>query len=199
MAPKPEQFKKQSTHVAQRLTAESNFVNTISLVDKITIDFVWYPGARPGDLDQSLVQVPPHDVAYSWTTDGPKGPATSKHIMTSGRVTLPLPPGASGVLNIFDTEWKITRAAKGVDMTPINDTTSFGVLSRLNRLGYHLRNPGHLGDYNPAVYHWNGERAVLSFQVDYRQPSPARGGPAGPLPLRGEWTENPEHDASRPS
>ena len=41
-------------------------------------------------------------------------------------------------------------------------------------------------------YGANADGAVLSFQVDYQQPSPAPAhAPAGPLKVRGEWTDNP--------
>jgi len=67
-----------------------------------------------------------------------------------------------------------------------------GVQQRLNALGYHLRAPGRTDPGIDSQYGARTERAVLSFQIDYRQPAPApAGSPAGPLRVRGEWTANP--------
>ena len=110
--------------------------------------------------------------------------------MSTGRVTLPLAPGTSGTLHAFDTEWRITRPAAGVVLSAANSMQ--GVQQRLNVLGYHLRTPGAANPGIDSIYARITERAVLSFQVDYRLPAGApAGSPAGPLRVRGEWTANP--------
>lgn len=193
------------TGLVQRATVKSIYASTINLTDNIIVDFVWYPGARKPDLDDSLVQMITaptgpdavlHDVAYSWT---PKNGRKTKRLMKTGRLTLPLPPGAVGVLNAFDTEWEITRLPKDVGMPGITRVDDNGktvlndlfILVRLNALGYHLRDPGTREDLHPREYGQNGERAVLAFQVDYRQ-SAAGSGPPRPLRVRGEIQKSRE-------
>ncbi|HEY3835505.1 MAG TPA: hypothetical protein VGL72_02995 [Bryobacteraceae bacterium] len=190
--------------LVQRATDKSIYTSTVNLADNIIVDFVWYPGARKPDLDKSLVQMiaattgpdaVSHDILYSWT---PKDGKKVKRLMKSGRITLPLRPGGVGVLNAFDTEWQITRAAKDVGMPGITRVDDDGntvlndlfILVRLNALGYHLRDPGDREDLHPAEYGENGERAVLAFQVDYRQAGAS--GPAGPLRVRGEIQKSNE-------
>ena len=182
------------TRRVQRLTLQSTNVNTINLVDRITIDFAWYPGARDplfGLIDPIVpLSTPgeaPREINYRWVR---KGVTPIEQPMAGGRVTLPLPPGSQGVLTVFDTDWQIARTAAGVKMSAPG--TMLGVQQRLNVLGYHLRAPGTPLTGIDASYGANAERAVLSFQVDYRQPSPApAGSPAVALKVRGEWTNNP--------
>jgi hypothetical protein len=183
-----------SARRVQRHSVESEFVNTINIADRVTIDFVWYPGAR--DLDHSLVDaIVPfqtwdenniREISYDWARDGrPR----VKRKMVNGRVTLDLPPGASGMLTAFETTWKIVRKATYSSIEAANSMV--GVQRRLNALGYHLRSPGDRLDGLSNQYGQKAERAVLSFQVDYRQPVPApAGSPAGPLRVRGEWAYN---------
>ena len=82
---------------------------------------------------------------------------------------------------------RITRVDEN-GKTVVNDKF---ILVRLNALGYHLRDPGTREDIHPDKYEQNGERAVLAFQVDYRQ-SAAGSGPPGPLRVRGEIQESRE-------
>jgi len=173
----------------QRATAESQYVNTLNVRDRVIIDFVWYPGAQ--DSATSLIDtVVPlfgesrRDVQYSWTPDG--GTKVTR-LTASGRIVLPLPANRSGVLEIFSTTWQITRVAAGVNMTPANQLR--GVQERLNRLGYHLRTPGNASSGVDNVNGARTEAAVLAFQVQYR-PTGGAGTPASRLHVRGEWTQN---------
>jgi hypothetical protein len=194
MALTVEQIVEMGVRRVQRAVRESNFVNTLNLVDRTTIDFVWYPGAR--DLNASLIDVimpltaagaAPREVHYIWARTGM---ADIRRNLSSGRVTLPLPPGSAGTLTVFDTQWRITRTAAGVVMTASANLQ--GVQQRLNVLGYHLRAPGARNPGIDSMYGKVTERAVLSFQVDYRLPAGApAGSPVGPLRVRGEWTSNP--------
>jgi len=190
-----QQLSEMQARRVQRATDDSTFVNTINLADRVTIDFVWYPGAR--DLKASLVDVilpvgidsfpdTPREIPYTWER---AGVSPVKRNLTGGRVTLELPPGSSGFLTVFDSQWKIVR--KGATESMGSADNVLGMQRRLNALGYHLRSPldrqeGMIGQYGQKI-----ERAVLMFQVDYRQPSPApRGAPTGPLRVRGEWAFN---------
>jgi len=177
----------------QRISAESTFVNTLNVADRIIIDFVWYPGAD--DVIPSVIEVTmpvttaqpvAREIEYKWSRSGM---ADIVRNLASGRITLPLGPGNTGVLTVFDTQWKITRARTGVAISP--STGLRGIQQRLNILGYHLRKPGADG---PGIDATNGglmERAILAFQVDYRKPAGAPvGSPAGPLLVRGEPVEN---------
>jgi len=194
MALTPQQIAEMGTRRVQRAAQESTFVNTLNLVDRTTIDFVWYPGAR--NLNASLIDVimpltapgaAPREVPYRWAR---RGMADIRRNLSSGRVTLPLPPGSTGTLMVFDTEWRITRTAAGVVMNAAANLQ--GVQQRLNVLGYHLRAPGARNPGIDSVYGKISERAVISFQVDYSLPAGApAGSPAGPLRVRGEWTSNP--------
>jgi hypothetical protein len=193
MALTPAQILEMTARRVQRLTAESAFANTINLADQMTVDFVWYPGAR--NLNNSLIDVilpltaagaAPREVHYTWARTGM---ATIARTLASGRVTLPLAPGSRGTLTVFGTEWRITRAAAGVAMNASG--TLQGVQQRLNRLGYHLRAPGALNPGIDGQYGARSEAAVISFQVDYDRPAPVPvGAPASPLKVRGEWTNN---------
>ena len=193
--PNPQQNTQTSTHQMQRHTDDSDYINTIKVADRIVIDFVWYPGARRAELDSSLVQLTPPaspdhlgaDITYTWT---PNGGRTITRSMKSGRITLPLPPGGYGVLNVFHTEWDVARAAKGEPLPPFSQN-GMGAMVRLNTLGYHLRDPGGYTDFQPEEFGAKGERAVLAFQVDYREPA-AKTGPTTPLRVRGEIWENTE-------
>jgi hypothetical protein len=189
-----EQLFETTVRRVQRGIQETNFVNTLNLVDRTTIDFVWYPGAR--NVNDSIIDVimplpapgaAPREVPYRWSRTGM---ADVRRNMSSGRVTLPLAPGTSGTLHVFDTEWRISRAAAGIVMSAANSPQ--GLQQRLNVLGYHLRTPGAPNPGIDSSYGRITERAVLSFQVDYRLPPGApAGSPAGPLRVRGEWTNNP--------
>ena len=170
------------TRRVQRAVLESNYVNTINLADRITIEFVWYPGERhvKTSLIDVIMHVPkagaaPREVSYKWSR---KGMANIERTLVDGRVTLPLPPGGSGVLRIFDTDWRITRAKLGVTMS--NPNSLRGVQQRLNRLGYHLRKPGASSAGSDGKNNSITELAILSFQGD-----------AG-FRVRGEWIANPD-------
>jgi hypothetical protein len=86
--------------------------------------------------------------------------------MNSGTITISLPKGQKGVLEVFRTQWEIRRAGAGVFMTAVNQLR--GVQQRLNRLGYHLRQPG---AESPGVDNSYGRRTEHAI-------------------LRGEWTSN---------
>jgi Putative peptidoglycan binding domain len=184
-------------HRVMRATRESNFINTINVVDRLTIDFVWYPGAA--DFAVSLVDVfvwPPDAagqhrvVRYTWSR---RGQPDVTRTMLSGRVTLPLPPAASGTLTVFNTSWEITRVGAGVTMSASN--TLRGVQERLNRLGYHLRRAGARSAGVDGIAGAGTQRAVLAFQVDYRKPAAVAAGPAR-LQIRGEWDNTPSIQAN---
>ncbi len=170
---------------------EGQYINTINVASRVTINFVWYPGAA--SVRDSLVDTFVTDtrrgrrrnINYTWKPDGG---ARVRRPMLSGQVTLNLPPKTAGTLTCFGTEWRIRRVANTVNMSAAN--TLRGVQQRLDRLGYHLRSPA---AENPGIDNTLGRRtetAVLQFQNDYR---PAAGAPAGAnsrLQLRGEWTTN---------
>jgi hypothetical protein len=172
-----------------RGAAESNFVNTLNVVNTVTIDFVWYPGGNnvttAGSLiDTFIVDHPAtgnrRNVYYTWTLDG----ATPvRRIMNSGTITISLPKGQKGVLEVFRTQWEIRRAGAGVFMTAVNQLR--GVQQRLNRLGYHLRQPGAESPGVDNSYGRRTEHAILQFQNDYRPT-----GVGSRLNIRGEWTSN---------
>jgi hypothetical protein len=174
----------------QRSTAESQYVNTLNVRDRVTIDFVWYPGAQnPLDSLVDTVVIQPdantsRDVSYSWR---PQGGAVVRRVAASGRIILPLASNRSGVLEIFGTSWQVTRVAAGVNMTAVNQLR--GTQERLNRLGYHLRSPGSSSSGIDNVNGARTEAAVLAVQSAYT-PTGAAGAPANRLQIRGEWTQN---------
>ena len=194
MALTPAQLLEMWTRRVQRATAESAFINTLNLGDRIALDFVWYPGAD--DLPVSLIDVilplptpasKPREIPYKWSRTGM---ADINRKMASGTITLPLAPGSSGTLTVFDTKWRVTRAAIGVTLSAVNGLT--GIQQRLNILGYHLRAPGVAPSGIDGINGKITERAVLAFQVDYRRPAGApAASPAGPLFVRGEALANP--------
>jgi hypothetical protein len=194
MALTPAQLVELGIRRLQRAAAESTFINTLNLADRLRVDFVWYPGAD--DVTASLIDVflpltaagaAPREIPYRWARSGM---ADISRNMASGRITLPLAPGSSGTLTVFDTQWRIMRVAAGVALSGVGGLR--GIQQRLNILGYHLRAPGAAG---AGIDGFNGpktERAILSFQVDYRAPAGAAvGAPAGPLRVRGEALTNP--------
>jgi len=175
-----------------RSANQSTYVNTLNIRDRVTIDFVWYPGETT--LSASLVDtlVVPHpvtnaerEIRYTWAPDG--GRSVTRP-MLSPSITIALPVGRSGTLTAFNTEWRITRVGAGVNMEAAN--TLPGIQRRLDRLGYHLRAPGAA---NPGVDGSAGARtetAVLQFQVDYRPPAGAPAAAANRLQMRGEAMNN---------
>jgi hypothetical protein len=174
-----------------RGVAETAHVNTLNVADRVTIDFVWYPGESAASLASSVIDtfVVDHPVtnavrtvSYTWTLEGR---AALRREMTSGTITISLPVGRRGVLTVFATSWQITRVAAGVNMSPVNQL--LGVQQRLNRLGYHLRAAGAPNPGADGVLGGMTERAVSAFQADYR---PVAAGPANRLQVRGEWTNN---------
>jgi Putative peptidoglycan binding domain len=178
----------------QRGVADATYVNTVNLGDRVTIDFVHYPGATQVSdswVDPTLPSMAgrPREIRYRWERTGA---APVERVMASGRITIPLPPGQSGTLTVFNTSWRITRAAAGTNMDAAN--TLRGVQQRLNRLGYHLRGPGAVGAGVDGSLGGRTELAILQFQNDYRRPAPPPVG-LGALPvrlqIRGEWTANP--------
>ena len=185
----PAQIIELTARRVQRGTAESLFINTINVNDLITIDFVFFPGAD--NVLNSLIDVlipvtaaapSPREFSFKWSRSGF---ADITRILSSGRISLPLAPGSSGVLTVFSTQWRVTRAAAGVTLSAIG--TVRGIQERLNILGYHLRAPGAVAAGNDNVNGARTERAVLAFQVDYRKPAGApAAAPSGPLPVRGE-------------
>lgn len=194
MALTPAQVNEMTVRRVQRAVAESNYINTLNLGDRFSLDFVWYPGAD--DVLVSLIDVilplptpaaAPREIPYRWARSGM---TDIKQNMANGRITLPLAPGSSGVLTVFDTQWKITRAAAGVTLSAVAGIQ--GIQQRLNILGYHLRAPGAAAAGSDNINGARTERAVLSFQVDYRRPAGAPvAAPAGPIRVRGELASNP--------
>lgn len=178
----------------QRSVLEAAYINTVNLADRVTVDFVWYPGegkVSSSSVDPMLpltaAEPAVRDIRYTWSR---KGMADIRRPMNWGTITLPLAPGASGVLTVFDTQWRITRAAVGVVISGAGGLK--GIQQRLNILGYHLRAPGAVAAGIDSVNGRITERAVLSFQVDYRRPAGApAAAPAGPLRVRGEPLANP--------
>jgi hypothetical protein len=194
MARTPAELLEIVTLSVQRGVADANYVNTVNIGDRVTIDFVHYPGATQVTdslIDPTLPSVAgrAREIRYRWERSGM---AAVERVMASGRITIPLPPGQSGKLTVFNTSWRITRAAAGTNMNLAN--TLLGVQQRLNRLGYHLRAAGATNAGVDGVLGARSELAVLQFQCDYRPPAPPPAG-LGALParlqIRGEWTSNP--------
>jgi hypothetical protein len=178
-----------------RLLDEATYVNTINVTDQVGIEFVWYPGESGApaidSLVDTLVAAPGTDgaerkIEYTWARTG-KVPV--KRTMTSGRINIPLPPGATGVLTVFGTGWQITRAAVGAVLDPV--ATVQGMQERLNQLGYQLRVPGQKSNGVDGVAGRKTENAVLAFQTDYRPIAGAPAAAANRLSVRGEWALNP--------
>jgi hypothetical protein len=178
-----------------RATRESTYVNTINIADRVNIDFVWYPGESQANVQTSwvdtLVVAPAPDgserkITYTWARSS--RPIVSR-TMLSGRITVVLPPGGSGVLTVFGTSWKITRAAAGAALTAV--ATVRGIQERLNILGYHLRSPGKTPAGVDGIAGRVTETAVLAFQSDYRPQAGAPAAAANRLNVRGEWMSNP--------
>jgi hypothetical protein len=174
---------------------EAGYVNTLNFADRVTIDFVWYPGETVANVQNSLVDTlvdapaangRERTVDYTWTLTG-KAPV--RRTMASGRITIPLPPGSTGTLTVFGTSWQVTRAAAGQAMDPAG--TVRGIQQRLNTLGYHLRQPGGVGAGTDGVAGRTTERAILAFQADYRPPAGAPAAAANRLNIRGEFMNNP--------
>jgi len=194
MALTPAQTFEMGVRRVQRAVVEGLFVNTLNLADRMTVDFVWYPGAD--NVNTSIIDVimplinpgdAPREIPYKWSRTGM---ADIKRNLASGRVVLPLAPGSTGVLTVFDTTWRITRAAAGVTFSGAAGLQ--GVQQRLNLLGYHLRAPGASAAGIDSLNGARTERAVLSFQIDYRRPAGAPvAAPAGPIRVRGEVANNP--------
>jgi hypothetical protein len=178
-----------------RAVRESTYVNTINLTDRVTMDFVWYPGEAAPSVANSyvntLIAAPgpngaERTIEYTWARTG--HPTVSR-TMLSRRITVPLPPGGTGLLTVFGTSWQITRAALGAAMT--GSATVRGIQERLNILGYHLRTPGQQPSGVDGVAGRITEAAAVAFQVDYR-PQAAAAAPANNrLKVRGEWVTNP--------
>jgi len=172
--------------------SEVEYVNTINVRDRVTIDFVWYPGSPMAAQSRIDPTVPNHprtgearSIRFTWA---PRDRAPVTRVMNSGSITISLPPGSSGVLTAFETAWEIRRAARGVQMTPVDQMR--GVQQRLNRLGYHLRAPGAIGAGIEGIWGRRTEIAVLQFQNDYVPPHGAPPAAANQLRIRGEWTQN---------
>lgn len=174
-----------------RAANESTHVNTINVNDRVTIDFVWYPGAA--NVNDSLIDTLIDDAPdgskrwlhYTWQREG--RPAIRRP-MNSSRITVALAPNSKGTLTCFGTSWRIARVANGVLMNPAN--TLQGVQERLDRLGYHLRSPGAPASGVDNIPGRITELAVLQFQVDYRPAAGAPAAAANPLKVRGEWMTN---------
>ncbi len=176
----------------RRSVRQSDYVNTINVRNRVTIDFVWFPGAPlavQSHIDPKVKKHPKtgakRTISYSWAQDG-KEPVSV--VMESGRITISLPLGSHGTLTAFGTTWEITRAGPGVNMTPVNQMR--GVQERLNRLGYHLRKPGEEKAGTDGILGRRTEQAILQFQVDYVPPGAPPAGAANQLQVRGEWKNN---------
>jgi hypothetical protein len=175
-----------------RFLEEANYVNTVNVADRVQIEFVWYPGEAQGAVGNSLVDPmttaadgSERKISYTWARRGKK--AVTKQ-MISGRITVPLAHGATGILTVFDTSWQITRVAVGLAMDPVG--TVKGMQQRLNALGYHLRGAGAKAPGVDGVAGRRTENAVLAFQSDYR-PAAGAAAPANKrLQIRGEWMNN---------
>ena len=175
-----------------RHTQESNYINTLNVADQVKVHFVWFPGPQPvADARIDPLIVAPdaagneRKVEYLWQRTGLP---SVRRTMNEGTITVPLPPGGKGTLTVFDTKWELTRAANGVTLDA--KTTMRGVQQRLDRLGYHLRQPGQVSPGLDGTEGHITEAALISFQADYR-PGVAGGSP-GRLLIRGEWNSNPE-------
>jgi|GEM_PF-3008679 len=176
----------------RRSVHQVEYLNTINVRDRVTIDFVWFPGApieAQSHIDPKVKKHPKtgaeRTISYTWARDKQEPVSV---IMDSGRITISLPPGSRGILTAFGTSWEITRAGRGENMTPVNQLR--GVQDRLNRLGYHLRKPG---EEKAGVDNMPGRRtehAILQFQVDYLPPVGAPVPASQQLHVRGEWTDN---------
>ena len=176
-----------------RLVQESNYVNTINVADQVHIDFVWYPGAANAlnSLVDTLIVAPgpdgnPREIHYTWSR---KGKAPVRRPMLSGRITIPLSPGSSGVLTAFGTSWQITRVAAGIAVDPVANIR--GMQQRLNMLGYHLRTAGLTSAGVDGLAGRRTEGAVIAFQADYQPQPGAPAAAANRLLIRGEWMNNP--------
>jgi hypothetical protein len=176
----------------RRVVREVEYVNTINVRDRVTIDFVWYPGApivSTSRVDTAVANHPttgrPRRITYTWTRDG-RAPVTRP--ISGGRITIPLPPGSRGILRAFGTTWEIRRAARDEHMAAVN--TLRGVQQRLNRLGYHLRRPGAANPGTDNILGRRTELAVLQFQNDYTPPVGAPAAASNQLKIRGEWVSN---------
>ena len=194
MARTPDQTAAIVTLSLQRIVADVNYVNTVNVGDRVTIDFVHYPGALQvvdSFVEPTLPSVGgrAREIRYRWERTGT---APVERVMAYGRITVPLQPGQSGTLSVFNTSWRITRAAAGTNMDPAN--TLLGLQQRLNRLGYHLRSAGATGPGVDGVLGARTEMAAIQFQCDYRRPAAPPAG-LGALParlqIRGEWTSTP--------
>jgi hypothetical protein len=176
----------------KRLVRQAEYVNTINVRDRVTIDFVVYPGAPSAVMSSIDPKVPKHpttgaerSIYYKWTRDGH---APLEVIMNSGGITISLPKGSKGILEAFGTTWEITRMGPGVSMSPVNQLR--GIQQRLNRLGYHLRKPGEESDGVDNIWGRKTEHAILQFQIDYVS-QPGAPAPANQqLHIRGEWNSN---------
>jgi hypothetical protein len=176
----------------RRSVRQSEYVNTINVRDRVTIDFVWFPGAPlavQSHIDPKVRKHPKtgvdRSISYSWAPDG-KEPLSV--VMESGCIAISLSPGSRGTLTAFGTTWEITRVGRGVNMTPVNQMR--GVQERLNRLGYHLRRPGDEKTGVDGALGRRTEQAVLQFEVDYVPPGVPPPGATNQLHVRGEWNQN---------
>jgi putative peptidoglycan binding protein len=175
-----------------RVFRESKYINTINIADQVHIDFVWYPGAAQAtdSFVDTLIVTPEkggaeRTIEYQWAR---KGKAPVKRTMLSGRITIPLPPGASGILTVFDTSWQISRVPAATAMA--GSATVTGIQQRLNALGYHLRTPGLTSAGVDGIAGRRTEGAILAFQVDYRPQAGVPVAAAKRLQVRGEWMNN---------
>jgi hypothetical protein len=178
-----------------RAAREVVYVNTLNFADRVTIDFVWYPGETVTNVQNSwvdtLVAAPGADgnertIDYTWALTGR---APVRRTMEVGRITVALPPGSTGTLTVFGTSWQITRAAAGQALDPAG--TVRGIQQRLNALGYHLRAPGQAAAGADGVAGRLTECAILAFQADYRPQAGAPAAAASRLNIRGEFMNNP--------
>jgi len=174
-----------------RFVQEASYINTVNVADRVHVDFVWYPGAAT--VADSLIDpmTPAADgserpITYSWARSGMK-PVTRQ--MISGTITVPLSPGGTGILKVFDTSWQITRVAAGVAMDPVANVR--GMQQRLNSLGYQLRSAGTKSAGVDGIAGRRTENAVLAFEADYRPPAAAAAPANKRLQVRGEWINNP--------
>ncbi len=176
----------------RRVVHDAEYVNTINVGDRVAIDFVWFPGAPIEAQSHINPVVPNHpttgqarEITYTWKREG-QSPLT--RTMEKGRITISLPQGSKGTLEVFGTTWEITRYPAGTSMNPVTDIR--GVQHRLNRLGYHLRRPGYKHSGIDGSEGRITEHAVLQFQNDYVPPPFATLDAANMLHVRGEWKRN---------